>query len=265
MNETADDALAEIVVKFPRSDTALNRKILTQFDKVGSNENGKLRIKSSNDDFYPTISIDTNSENRKVLVEFQTSKGCKHEVLVKNTTGVEKKSLLKYSHLSIDAIIERFSENGIAINGLDHVGFNLPWFSSGIHPLVEDLRRKFSSKCLYHKFPTGEPWDFIIPGSLNEILMLDEVDYSKTRTPKFEIVSFDVSSTPLIQFDLQCNKKYEVFSMIFPESLRDNQFKNIWIYIENTYGVDICFVLNETGNKDWSPYFKGNRIIPLIH
>jgi len=262
MNEIADDVLSEIVVKFPRSDIALNRRILMQFDKVGSNVNGKLRIKSSNDASYPTISVDTNSENRKVLAEFLTPTGCKHEVLMENTTGVAKTSPLEYSHLKIDTIVERFRKNGITINGLDHVGFNLPWFSSGIHPLVESLRQNFSSKCLYHKFPTGEPWDFIIPGSLNEILMLDEVDYSKTRTPKFEIVSFDASSTPLIQFDMQCNKKYEAFSTIFPESLRDNQFENIWIYIENSYDVDICFVLNETGNKDWSLSFKGNRILP---
>jgi len=262
MNEPSDDILEEIAVRFPSSDIDLNRKILAQLDKVGLDVNGKLRLIRSNSDFYPTISIDTNSEDKRVLAEFFTSKGCKHEVLIENTTGMTKKSTLKYSHLSIDDITDRFNRNDIMIGSLDHVGFNLPWFSFGVHPLMEDLRRNFSSKCLYHKFPTGEPWDFIIPGTINEILMLDKVDYSKTRKPKFEIVSFDASSTPLIQFDMQCNKKYEAFSRIFPESIHDNQFKNIWIYVENPYNVDICFVLNETSNSDWSSYFKDSRILP---
>jgi hypothetical protein len=261
MNEIVADVLTEVVVKFPRSDAAFNREILTQLDKVGLRLNGKLQITCSNNDFYPRISIDTNSENEKVLAEFRTSKGCKAEVSMENTTGVEKKSPLEYSHLSIDSVVERFSKRGITINGLDHVGFNLPWFSSGIHPLIENLRHNLASKCLYHKFPTGEPWGFIFPGSLNEIFMIDKVDYSKTRKPKFEIVSFDASSTPLIQFDVQCNKTFKVFSSIFPEAIHDSQFKNIWIYLENSYSVDICFVLNEFSNRDWSSYFKESRIL----
>lgn len=257
-----DDILKEISIKLPDSDSDLNRKILAQFEKVGSNAKGKLQIERSNADFYPIISIDTNSKGRKVLAEFLTSKCRKHEILIENTTCKTKKSPLKYSHLSIDDIIDRFTKNDITINNLDHVGFNLPWFSSGIHPLIEDLRHNLASKCLYHKFPTGEPWDFIIPGSINEVLMSDKVDYSKTRKPKFEMVSFDASSIPLIQFDVQCNKKYKVLSGIFPESIHDNQLKNIWIYAENSYNVDICFVLNETSNGDWSSYFEESRILP---
>lgn len=261
MSETVGDILEEIVVRFPNSNANLNRKISAQLDKVGVNENGKLRLNRSERCFYPIISIDTSSENRKMLAQFLTSKGCMHEVVIENITGIRRKSSLRYSHLSIDDIIDRFNKNDIMIDGLDHVGFNLPWFSSGIHPIIENLRRNFSLKCLYHKYPTGEPWDFIIPGSINEILVLDKVDYSKTRKPKFEMVSFDASSVPLIQFDVQCNKKYEVFSRIFPEAIQDNQFKNIWIYVENPHDVDVCFVLNETSNRDWSSFFKGSRIL----
>jgi len=132
MNETADDVLVEIVLKFPNSDIAFHSKILAQLEKVSLKVNGKLRIKSSNDDFYPRISIETNSENKEVLAVFRTSRDCKHEVLILNTTGVEKKSPLNYTHLSIDDIADRFKKNGITINDIDHVGFNLPWFSPGI-------------------------------------------------------------------------------------------------------------------------------------
>jgi hypothetical protein len=262
MNEAVGDVLTEVILKFPRSDITFYRKILTLISKLGVNLNNKLKFASSNNDFYPKISIDTNSKNGRVLAEFRTSEGCNSEVFIENTTGIEKKSPLKYSHLSIDSVIERFSENGLKINGLDHIGFNLPWFSPDVHPLIENLRRDFASKCLYHKFPTGEPWDFIIPGSKKEILMQEEVDYSKTRKPKFELVSFDASSTPLVQFDVQCNKPFEVFSRNFPEAIHDRQFKNIWIYTENTYNIDICIVLNESTKEDWSLYFRDTRLFP---
>jgi len=262
MNELVDDVLEEIVVEFPSFDIDLNRKVLAQLDKVGFNVNGRLRFHRSNCDFYPIISIDTNSKNDRVATTFLTSRDCKREVLIENITGMTKRSPLKYSPLSINDIRERFTKSGIVIDALDHVGFNLPWFSSDVHPVIGDLRHDLSSKCLYHTFPTGKPWDFIIPGSINEILLSDKVDYSKARKPKFEIVSFDASSTPLIQFDVQCRMKYEAFSRIFPEAIRDNQFKNIWIYVENSYHVDICFVLNETSSGDWSSYFKESRILP---
>jgi len=261
MDGRVHDFLEEIAVRLPGFDIHLNREILALLDKTGLKVNERLRFSRSDNNFYPMMSIDTNSENKRVSAGFLTSKGCKHEVMIENTTGKIKKNPLKYSHLSIDDITDRFNKNAIMIYGLDHIGFNLPWFSSGIHPLIENLRRDFSSKCLYHKFPTGEPWDFILPSVINEISSSEKVDYSKTRKPKFEIVSFSASSVPLIQFDVQCDEKYEVFSRIFPESIDDNQLRNIWIYIENPYNVDICFVLNESSNSDWSFYFKDSRIL----
>jgi hypothetical protein len=262
MSEKSNDFLEEITLRLPGSDDHLIGEILAQLGNVGSKADGKLRLDRSNSDFYPIINVDTNSDNKRVSVEFLTSEGCSREIVIENTTGMTKKSPLEYSHLTVDEIGRRFNGDEIVIDGLDHVGFDLPWFSSGVHPQIENLRRDFSSKCLYHRFPTGEPWDFIVPGSINEILMLDEVDYSSTRKPKFEIVSFDISSTPLIQFDVECNKKYEVLCRVFPEAIHDSQLRNIWTYIENPYSVDICFVLNETSNSDWSLFFKNSRIFP---
>ena len=85
---------------------------------------------------------------------------------------------------------------------LDHVGFNLPWFGRAVHPAIADLRNRLKQVCLYHLFLTGEPWDFIIPGELAKIRKLDAIDYNQIRRPKFEIVSFDRASTPLVQIDL---------------------------------------------------------------
>jgi hypothetical protein len=103
--------------------------------------------------------------------------------------------------------------------GIDHVGFNLPWFSSGVHPRILQLREELSSYCLYHRFPSGEPWDFIIPGNRDEIARQEAVDYTMVKRPKFEIVSFDKASTPLLQFDFQMNTSYEILQGLFPEAL----------------------------------------------
>jgi len=55
---------------------------------------------------------------------------------------------------------------------------------------------------------------------------------------------------------MQCDKDYAEFSRVFPESIHDDQFENIWIYVKNQHGVDICFVLNETNTGDWSMFLE---------
>jgi len=65
------------------------------------------------------------------------------------------------------------------------------------------------------------------------------------RRPKFEIVSFDKASTPLLQLDIQMNTSYEILLGLFPEALVYPLIRNLWIYLENPYGLDICLVVNE--------------------
>jgi hypothetical protein len=86
------------------------------------------------------------------------------------------------------------------------------------------------------------------------------VDYTKVRRPKFELVSFNKASTPLIQLDVGVNASYERFAPLFPESLNEPEYRNIWIYLRNPYTVDVCLVINEFGAGDWSDYFKGCRL-----
>jgi hypothetical protein len=148
----------------------------------------------------------------------------------------------------------------VKLVGIDHGGFNLPWFSSGLHPDILGLREHLSSRCLYHKFPTGEPWDFIIPGDTHEIVRRKSVDYDRNRRPKFEVVSFEKASTPIIQFDILVNANYETFAQLFPESLLDTELRNSWVYLENPYSIDVCLVINEFSEGDWSAFFKDCRL-----
>ena len=59
---------------------------------------------------------------------------------------------------------------GMKLIGIDHLGVNLPWFDPGPHPRILRLRETVKAQCLYHRYPTGEPWDFILPGAPEDSL-----------------------------------------------------------------------------------------------
>lgn len=133
----------------------------------------------------------------------------------------------------------------------------------GIHPEIQTLREYCKDKSLYHLFPTGENWDFIIPATKEEITGKASIEYSLLRRPKVEIVTFEKTSKPLIQIDVNISKKttLDELKKLFPEGLVDENINNIWIYMKNPLGIDICYVLNPGDDPDWSPFFKDSRFI----
>lgn len=118
----------------------------------------------------------------------------------------------------------------------------MPWFSGGIHPRIEELRRALAPRCLYHTFPSGEPWDFILPGTPAEIGG-GAVDYGLVRRPKFEVVSFDRCSRPILQIDIGCDRSLTELQAVFPEALVDHAIGNAWIYVDGPLGLDLCLVM----------------------
>lgn len=151
---------------------------------------------------------------------------------------------------------------GVDHTGVDHTGFNLPWFN-GTHPTILKLREDLADSCLYHNFPEHiekADWDFIIPGTSDEISKIVETDYELVRKPKIEIVSFDSCSTPLVQFEIEVNERYSRFSKLFPEGIKIPEINSVWVYIRYLSNLDFCFVLNETSNGDWSREFKNERL-----
>jgi len=82
------------------------------------------------------------------------------------------------------------------------------------------------------------------------------------RRPKLEIVSFDKSSTPIIQFDCIVDTSYDKIVQLFPEGIAENDLRNVWVYLSNPYHLDICFVVNENRGGDWSEFFSGHRLMP---
>jgi hypothetical protein len=252
--------LERITVTFPDTNTEFTNGLAALIGGLGHAENRVLRLASSSQTCYPQLAVDFRSGRADIMTDFTLSDGEIVSVKVENSTSVSKPSPHSYQPLDIETVTHRLATSAVRLVGIDHVGFNLPWFSSDVHPRILELREKLSSRCLYHRFPTGEPWDFIIPGDTDEIAHRKAVDYSRDRWPKFELVSFNKASTPLIQFDVGVNLGYESFSLLFPESLNDPDFKNVWVYLETPYPVDVCLVINEFTGSDWSDFFKDYRL-----
>ena len=253
------DYLEKITISLPGAHAGFNRQLVSLFKMLGERSSYGLDLTKSDRSFYPLLAIDFQSTRSAVSVDFLLSNRGAVPIVVENTTGVEKKSPHAYGHLEIDSVAERLAPAGLVISGVDHLGVNLPWFATGPHPRILQLRETIKRECLYHCYPTGEPWDFILPGTLDEIAGRQTVDYRKVRRPKFELVSFGKASTPLIQIDLGVNGRYEAFKTLFPEALADEVFRNIWIYLKNPNAIDICLVINEYSEGDWSEFFKGCR------
>ena len=252
--------LDRIIIHFPKISSGFITDLCNFLNPIFLRSADVYKAIPSNESYFPKIYIDPNSEKNYIMTDFVLSNSETISVNVQNITEMDKQNPSVYNHIELEDVIRRLSKHAVEILSADHIGFNLPWFNKGLHPDIIDLRNRLNANCLYYCFPTGEPWDFIIPGEVVEINKMKSIDYSQTRKPKFEIVSFENASTPLIQIDIAINLKYSKFRLLFPEALDNQNMKNVWLYLANSYNVDICMVLNEYAEGDWSHFFKGHRL-----
>lgn len=252
--------LEKVIFYFDKKYEEFNDKFFQLFDRVTNKKENEFNFTQSSNDFYPKILMGELSEINEPHVDFIMDDGRFKRIIIQNDTDITKDSVEKYSFIDIDNLIQRFNYFRINIVKIDHVGFNLPWFLGDIHPIIKELRKFLSKDSLYHIFPSGEPWDFIIPATMSEI-KTGRVNYTTKRKPKLEVVSFDGCSTPIMQFDVCCTLNKEKFVEIFPEGLYDRNQNNMWIYVQNPYKVDLCIVLNEDSEGDWSDFFSDTRYL----
>jgi hypothetical protein len=251
--------LERISLQLPESHPEFHLPLLGLLSPLGKSARRRLDFEASDPAFLPLLSLDFASSDPTSEVIFSRP-GRTTRVPIENITGRKKKNPLPYRHLAVAETSRRISAAGWSIRCVDHVGFNLPWFGPDLHPRIRELRAELAGSCLYHTYPGGEPWDFILPGTADEIAGSEPVDYSIRRRPKFELVSFDGASTPLIQIDLHLNARFDDFSRLFPEALADLGMNNIWIYLENPYSIDVCLVINGESPGDWCGHFRGCRL-----
>ncbi len=234
--------------------------LISLFGKIGIRQRELFEFHRSDPGFYPRLFLGAENGVGDARIEFCLSNGQHHSVRVENTTGIEKKSPHEYGFVALEEVNSRLDAEGLSIVDVDHLGFNLPWFEPGLHPQIAGLRSLLTPACLYHHFPSGEAWDFILPGDCEEIFSRKPVDYSHLRRPKFELVSFEKASKPLIQMEVITPARFEKLAELFPESLQDPQIGNVWVYLRNGLTIDVCLVLNPASDEDWSGYFKGCRL-----
>ena len=238
--------LNKIEIELPDIQTTFKNDFLNFLSNFGVVENNSISFKSSNEEYLPKISLSF-SATKTARVRFDEK-----VVEIKNSTNENKKSPYNYSPISLSEFMLRKQE--LNFEFLDHVGFDIPWFE-GVHPDIAGLRKSLPKRCFYFLYPTGENWDFIIPAAKEEVSS-KEITYQAIRRPKFEIVSLDYTSSPIIQFDVSVSENFEQIKQIFPEGIPDNSLKNVWVYIINPYGLDICFVIGHRGKSDWYDFLK---------
>ena len=249
------NTLQHIEIILPDSNENFAKNLLSFLSPFGTVEESSIIFTPSNSTFVPKISLSFEKIDTPT-VSFATDTTT-IEIPLINETGIAKRSPHKYTSIELNEFISRLTDK--QLDTVDHLGFNLPWFE-GIHPTILKLREELKDKSLYHLFPTGEAWDFIIPRTKDEITT-GIIDYKTIKKPKFEIVSFEKTSTPLIQCDLSIQESYENFTKLFPEALHIPEIRNMWVYIKNPYNIDFCFVVNEVGEGDWSEFFGESRLI----
>ena len=251
--------LTTIQVALPDKDAEFTKKFLQYLSFKGTVDDTMLALRTSQNDYFPKTTY-VFKEITIPYVSFFFDDNTSIRVDITNTTGITRQSTYPYTSIPFDVFRERMKLYPLV--GLDHTGFNLPYFD-GIHPKILELREQLKHTCLYHTFPKhleDAPWDFIIPGTKDEIYKTSAIDYSLVRKPKLEIVSADNTSIPLIQIDVQYKGKYEDFIKLFPEGIGVDDIKSLWVSIENNFGIDIFFVINEASEEDWSYQFAKERI-----
>lgn len=248
--------LETVSIVLPNTDNHFQEMFLKYFSVLTQGDKSSLVFNSTREEYLPKIKL--RFDNCRIPhVIFSLSSGEMLKIDLVNTTGQSKNSPHKYSSISIEEFILRME--GCEPINLDHAGFDIPWFN-GLHPEIISLREKLKTTSLYYLFPTGEYWDFIIPGKPSEVEHVGDPDLKEVRRPKFEIVSLDKTSTPLIQFEFHVKIPYEQLVEMFPEGIRVDEIKCVWVYISNQYGIDVCLVVNEDGGDDWCEYFKNKRL-----
>ena len=248
--------LNQITIKLPKLDTNFENRFLDFFSSLGEIDGEGISFYKSDQSYLPQIAVVFSSETKEPFTEFIVGEE-KVTIELTNKTGQEKKSPHKYEHIDLEDFTNRM--NNIKLVNLDHAGFDISWFD-GIHPEILKLREILKGSSLYYLFPSGEPWDFIIPGTAEEVISTGDPDLTLERRPKFEIVSLDKVSTPIIQFEFHVKIPYEQLLKMFPEGIGVDEVKCVWVYIKNNYGLDICMVVNEDQNNDWGTYFAHNRL-----
>ena len=156
--------------------------------------------------------------------------------------------------LSMREVAEKLHNRVIRV---DHTGFNLPKSLLSQQDWDDFISKVAKTSCLY-AYPTGEPWLFILPSSVQENVS-DIKSFAVGREPKIEI-TYDQLPTPAIQFDIEVDFTKPELEALFPspygflipgleDSFRSLYVKNPWTNLR--IRIDMRFK-REASGLDWA-------------
>jgi hypothetical protein len=116
-----------------------------------------------------------------------------------------------FSLLSMDELFKRLKTHIVRI---DHTGINIPTKVISKEQW-DDFIKKVAPLSNLYRYPTGEPWLFILPATAKE-QREDITDFRLGREPKFEIVYDDYSPIPTIQIDIESDLSREEVEKLLP-------------------------------------------------
>lgn len=158
------------------------------------------------------------------------------------------------NELDMQSVAEKLLGHVIRV---DHTGFNLP---KELLPQSEwdGFVAKVANASSLYKYPTGEPWLFILPSTTDENAS-DITDFSIGREPKIEM-THDEIATPAIQLDIEVGLTRQELEALFPatyafaiEGLEDS-FRSLYVshhWTDLRIRIDMRFKREESG-LDWA-------------
>ncbi len=249
------DCLTAIELVVPAVEARLADAVFDLLAPFGTRQDATIALTPSRPEYLPLVTLRFTPAATPRARFLLDDRGL--EVALVNATGTVRRSPYRYTAIAPTQLRDRL--RAVTCTTLDHVGFDLPWFD-GLHPAMAMLRDVLAPHCAYFTFPTGEPWDFILPAARDELGAGVELDLDTTRRPKFEVVSLDTASTPIIQLDFVVDRPYQQLVALFPEGLASPAARSVWVYLAGWPDLDVCCVFNEPGTADWCPFFAGHRL-----
>ncbi|MFC7192321.1 hypothetical protein ACFQL7_22570 [Halocatena marina] len=113
--------------------------------------------------------------------------------------------------VTIAELAERLSDTTVSV---DHTGISIPQANVKHSAWVNLNAALADASCLY-KYPTGEPWNFILPATDSEVNQEIE-QFVLGRRPRFELVFDSVAESPVVQFALRTDLSQEDVESLFP-------------------------------------------------
>ncbi len=246
--------LQKVRINLPSSES-LFEELTDLLSGCGEASARVFSVKASQEDFLPKLELAC-YPNKLPTIEFYDKKLILSQS-ISNQTGEIKKSPHEYHQLPLSVVAKRIASAG-KITTIDHLGVNFPWFR-GLSPALKEFRASLPDIAAYFRFPTGQDWDFILPATEQEIRS-GNIDLDITRRPKLELVSFEKCSTPIVQIDCITTIDFNILKELFPEGIVDEELKNVWVYITTDMDIDLCLVLNQPTESDWSSFFSGHKL-----